>query len=190
MSSSFDLTLWLAGAFGAPVPRPEDKIQVWIAAFAALTALSTVALFLLGLIQIPAIRNAEKKRATIARCEVYDIDPVLNQATLDVFALTKGVNYDYETVAPAAHSLKTIANFFASIAIGIQEGAYDDKIARLSFKENVSAFVDYFIRPEFEQILPAANLRELIELRERWRDTRSRGSKPGSGTMITSDQPA
>ena len=155
---------------------PADRIQIWIAASSAITAISTFGLLLFAAYQIRAIRWSEKKWATIRACNVYDTDPVLNEATAEIFALSKGSNYSYENLQPAMHSVLTLLNYFCSMAIGIDQGIYVESIVKDNLQENIERAVDVFITPDFARYIKRSDLESLVRLRESWqaRPTRVR----------------
>ncbi len=162
------MTSWVGSVVGAPDLTPSDRIQGWIALFSAITALSTFGLLLFAAYQIRAIRWSEKKWATIRACNVYDIDPVLNEATARIFALSKGTDYSFATLEPVIHSVLTLMNYFSAMAIGIDQGIYVESIVMDNLKENIERAVDVFITPEYAKYIRRADLELLVRLRERW----------------------
>ena len=161
---------WIGSLLGAPDLSMTDQIQVWIAGFSAITAFSTFGLVLFAAYQIRAIRWSEKKWATIRACNTYDTDPVLNQATAQIFSLSKGTDYSYKTIEPAIHSVLTLLNYFSSMAIGIDQGVYVKSIVKDNLKENIERAVDVFITPEYSKYINRSDLESLVRLRESWQE--------------------
>ena len=71
-----------------------DNIQIWIALFSFITALSSLGLVTFGIYQVKELRYSEIKWHTIAACDRYDVDPVLSEATKDIYKRSNyGTNY-------------------------------------------------------------------------------------------------
>ena len=59
-------------------------------------------------------------------------------------------------------------NYFAALAIGIDQGIYVESIVRDNLKENIERAVDVFITPEYSEHIKRSDLESLVRLREKW----------------------
>jgi hypothetical protein len=142
---------------------------MWIAAVSTISAASTFGLFLFAVIQVISIRASDRKWATIRLTNVFDVDPVLHECTKAIRRLSHGQDYSFATLEPELHSVLTLLNYFASLAIGIEQGIYVEDIVRDNLEENIVRAVDKFITPEYEPHIKRIELPALVGLRERWR---------------------
>jgi hypothetical protein len=80
-----------------------------------------VALVIVAYTQLVSIDANQKKWGTLQACDRYDTDPLIQRA---VAALDRGGNNDRARLYATR-----LLNYFDAIAIGLEQGFYDDKIA-------------------------------------------------------------
>lgn len=94
-------------------------------AYCALTA----ALLVFAIVQILSTREDAKITRTLAACERYDIDPIMDRVTRRL-----SWAYDNESLRtdPDKYTidLNSLFNYFESMAIGVSRGHYDGDIVR------------------------------------------------------------
>jgi hypothetical protein len=136
------LAVWLFG--GVPLfylshDRPEEFMGFtahgWTAigtlALALVTlalALGTAALVIVGLYQLRSIREEGRISRTIAISDRYDIDPVLDLRLRRIARARLNGALDARPMDYRA-DLRTILNYLDSLAVGIQQDLYIEKLA-------------------------------------------------------------
>jgi len=95
----------------------------------AITAIATVVLTLVAYFQISAAREEARINRTLAACDRYDLDPILDAVTRrlgkarDSGALKRNPRRH-------RHDIYSILNYLESIAIGVQRGLYSSAVVR------------------------------------------------------------
>jgi hypothetical protein len=99
----------------------------------AVYCLLTAGLLVFAIYQVLTIKRDAKINRTLAVCERYDIDPVLDQI---VRRLDQARDDDTLRNEPKKYSvdLDSLFNYFESIAIGVNRGHYDRDIVRDQFE--------------------------------------------------------
>jgi hypothetical protein len=121
----------------------SDQIQLMIGLASCVTAVATV--FLAGFVccQLGALKsqvsllkdqistqvNEQKKWKTIAICEDYWRDPVVN-SILERLRSRSGGGTDYSKLDERDPDAVHLIDYFDSVAIGIAQGVYDEDIAK------------------------------------------------------------
>lgn len=126
----------LGDAFLKALQVPD--VASWITAIGtAVIAGGTVWLAGTATRQIGAMRQNQKLWATINACEKYDMDPILYEAKKDLW------DFVYEKTSKGPEDDRhvcAILNYFGSLAIGIEKGAYDREIIKGHFENILPRF--------------------------------------------------
>ncbi len=159
---------WIADLLAIQGLTGSDKIQIWIAVFAALTAFSTVGLLVLAAFQIRSIRDENRKWETVRACNVFDTDPIVHVATKDIYAASdNGKDYSPATMLSQVHNIITVLNYLDALAIGIDQGVYVESIAKDNLGSTIEKAVECFLDGQHPGI-KVSDFRTLKDLRGKW----------------------
>jgi hypothetical protein len=110
----------------------------------AVYCLLTAGLLAFAVYQVLSTREDAKISRTLAACDRYDFDPILDRVTRRVSRA-----YDdgslREDPKKYTTDLYSLFNYFESIAIGVNRGQYDEGIVRDQLKEIIDDYVDDLI---------------------------------------------
>ena len=104
-------------------------------------AFLTLGLLVFAIYQVVTIKRDAKITRTLAACERYDIDPVLDQITRRISVAYNEGSLQKEPVKYAV-DLNSIFNYFESLAIGVHRGHYDADIVRDQFETIMTGHID------------------------------------------------
>ena len=91
--------------------------------------------------QVLSTKEDAKITRTLAACERYDIDPVLDQITRRLsIAFNNGTLH--ANAARYAVDINSLFNYFESIAIGVARGHYDADIVRDQFETIMNSHIE------------------------------------------------
>lgn len=104
----------------------------------------TLALVIVGRNQLNSIRDEAKKSRTLAVCERYDTDPVLDAALRNLWKGWRSREIHHN---PRAFSidLAALLNFLESICSGIDADIYDDGIVKRYFQDTFRIHVEDYV---------------------------------------------
>jgi hypothetical protein len=152
-------------------------LSEWLALVSAVaafvTASMTVVIAIVGLRQLRKITEQtriagenQKKWASIAACERYDSDPVIEEATKFIWQNRNGPN-DYSNISEYKREVIVLLNYLDSLAIGIGQKMYFEDIIRDHMEPIIKHAVENFVLPGH---FPRKDLQSLIRLYERWEE--------------------
>jgi hypothetical protein len=134
-----------------PSTGAETVLGIGSLGWSAISALANIAYDLLtaGILwfaasQIISARREAQTNRTLAACDRYDTDPVLD-------AVARRLSDAHESgllkAEPHKHriDLYSLFNYFESIAIGVNRGLYDESIVRDHMEQIISGYVVDFI---------------------------------------------
>jgi len=133
-------------------------------------ALTTVGLFVMAWYQIQAVRNENRVERTLAACSRYESDATVERCVRALrHALATGGDYK-ENPTKYQHEAIIILNFLDTIAIGIDQGVYEDLLARDHMKAIVKKWIELLLEPTKAKDLeiPADDYKCLHDLWSRW----------------------
>ncbi|MEY2542062.1 MAG: hypothetical protein QOI22_1664 [Verrucomicrobiota bacterium] len=107
------------------------------AAYCALTA----GLLVFAVYQVLSTKEDAKITRTLAACERYDIDPVLDRITRRL-SIAYNNGSLHANAARCAVDLNSLFNYFESIAIGVARGHYDAEIVRDQFETIMNSHIE------------------------------------------------
>jgi hypothetical protein len=158
----------------------------WVSAVAeATTAVFTLALVVAAFWQLPMIasqvrqlaaqirltreadENTERRQrewATVAACERYDVDPVLEEVTSRIWDASGG-GTNYRDPKVQKRDLVCLLNYMDSLAIGIRQDLYIEGIVKAHMKLVLSKAVREFI---LSGLVPREGYDNLLRLHEQW----------------------
>ena len=149
----------------AKTSHPAEWTNVWT----ALGAIATWALFVGVFVQIRAARKDRRGWETLATCERYESDPILDQCSRTLRAARLSGDIDLHPELYKLDAL-TILNYLDGIAIGIDLGHYDGKIVQREMKDIVNALIDIYLVSDLAvrmEIYPDS-FAALLALRKKW----------------------
>ena len=167
--------------------KPSDPSTFWgldSTAWTAIGALSnavycvlTVGLLVFAIYQILSAKKDAKITRTLAACERYDLDPVLDQITrrLSIARKSGALKAD-----PSQYSvdLTSMFNYFESLAIGVARGHYDAEIVRDQFErifdtdiEDMKEIGNWSTGPSDQKDID--DFDKMIALNEKWKNSRA-----------------
>ena len=140
-----------------------------VALFTFVLAAVTVVLVVLGRQQLISIRDESKQQRTIAICEKWDTDPVIDQClrrlaegwkTNDIFNNPRTFRID----------AVSILNFLETLCTGIELGIYDEKLVKEFHKDTISdQIVDYIQNGLIEKMdLEIESYESLQRIHQKW----------------------
>ena len=137
------------------------------------TAGATLLLVIVGGRQITAIRNENKMERTLTACNRYESDPIIERSVRTLrLAQTNG---DFKKDPKSfEHDVVIILNYFDSIAIGIQQGLYDEKLARDHTDSIVKHYCELYLNLEIANrldIRPDRDYERLCQMAQNWGKT-------------------
>jgi hypothetical protein len=141
----------------------------WSALANLILAGTSILLVVLGWVQINRIRDEARKERTLAICNRYDSDPVLNDQLRKVNVAAKGGGL-LGNAPTLIIEIVAILNYLDSIAIGIAQKVYDDKIAKRHLKAILVAHVEQLMTPEMAKAakFKIPDFECLVDLTRRW----------------------
>lgn len=171
------------GASDPPLTTPVDLFwghppDFWIAIGTAVLAVATVTLILIGLRQISAIKKQNRRWQTLAACERYTFDPIVDGCLRTLRKAHTEGKFKNEATEAKNYRLEatTVLNYLDGMAIGIYQGLYMDDLARDHLEQVVIGHVDEYLRDGMpkKMELQTQDFRYLLALADRW----ARISKP------------
>jgi hypothetical protein len=128
-----------AHAFQAAVHDPAPPVssnllwghvpEFWIAAGTIVLAGATIALILIGMGQISAIKRQNRRWQTLAACDRYNYDPIMDACLSKLRdAKKEGRFKDHEK--DFRLEITTVLNCLEGIALGIYQGLYIEELVR------------------------------------------------------------
>ena len=145
----------------------------WTALGTMVLAGLTLFIVIAGWIQLRAMRHEADKERTIAMCDRYDFDPVLDPC-LRRLSVATGHGGDYKTNADKYKSdVVTVLNYLDSMAVGIKQGIYIESLAHDHSHVILRGHVKELLGLGAPNIvgIDSANYAELIELNKKWSTT-------------------
>jgi hypothetical protein len=119
----------------------------WIAVATFVLAGVTLFLGLVGLQQIAAARDEAKSNRTLVVVDRYDFDPVMDRCLRRLRAAREGKG-------PVIRGdVVTVLNYLESIAIGISNGTYDEKVAAEHMKHILVTTYKRYLGPDAPAIV-------------------------------------
>jgi hypothetical protein len=98
----------------------------WIAK-ADPTTIATALLAIIGWWQIQSLRKENKLDRTLTACVRYESDQVVEGAVKTLRVAWEAGNF---VAADHAHAINMLLNYLDTVAIGIEQGVYDEKLAK------------------------------------------------------------
>jgi hypothetical protein len=145
----------------------HDIKTIWL----EISNITALLALVLGLTQLMSFRHNAKVRDTLSACERYDTDSVISECLRN---LKRGEDSKDILTAPLSYSLDliTVLNYFEGIAIGIDQGLYDDKVAKDHLEPIVAYYVDKYISEEGSKLFninARSEFNRLMKLDKKWR---------------------
>ncbi len=141
----------------------------WTAIFTAATAAATMALAIVAWYQISQATHQTKGWQTLAACEKYESDAVLDRCARRLFFARKSGSF--ATDPPSYRvDVTTILNYLDGLAIGIDQNLYVKEIVRDHLEPIIKWHVDTYLNPsQADKIgIQRTEYARLIELCEGW----------------------
>jgi hypothetical protein len=141
-----------------------------VAAATAVLAAVTVTLVVLGKEQLRLIRKESLQQRTIAVCERWDTDPVLDQCLRRL-----SVAWDNKSIfrRPKRYRIDvvTILNFLETICTGIEVGVYDEDLVREFHEETIGDQIEDYINNGLlkKMGLQPTGYDSLIRVHKKWK---------------------
>jgi hypothetical protein len=126
------------GSAGRTEVMTEDIPMDWA------TALATLLLVAVGGYQIAAIRKENRMDRTLGACNRYESDLVIERCVRRLRQANSNGHYDKNPKA-FEHDVTIVLNYLDSIAIGIQQGLYDEELARDHTETIVKHYYDRYL---------------------------------------------
>jgi hypothetical protein len=141
----------------------------WTALSTVFLAAATCVLVGVGVFQIRSIREEAKRSRTLAACDRYDQDIVLDGS---LHRLAEARRSGQFSANPSAYrtDIATLLNYLDSIACGIAQGLYIEELARDHIEPILKGHVNQYLgqnSPTIEGIDPADYTR-LTSLFQQW----------------------
>lgn len=167
--------------------KPSDGNMFWgwnSTAWTAIAALSsivycvlTAALLVFAVYQVLSTRKDAKTTRTLAACERYDIDPVLDQITRRL-SIAYNDGSLHANATQHAVDLNSLFNYFESLAIGVASGHYDADIVRDQFETIINSHIESVKGIEsWSSGAPGLNdidhFDQMIALNDKWKNKHS-----------------
>lgn len=138
-----------------------------------MTAMMTVIIAVVGLRQLKKIteqtkaaNDQKKKWASIAACERYDSDPILDEATKVIWNKRQSPT-DYSNVKEYEREVIILLNYLDSLAIGVEQKLYFETIIRDHMEPIINHAVEKFLLVD-PCIFNKKDLQALVDLYNRW----------------------
>lgn len=158
------------------IPTPDlfwgHSPEFWAAIGTLTLAAATVALILIGWGQISAIKKQNRRWQTLAACERYTFDPILDGCLRTLRKAHTEGKFDKDAPEAKTYRLEatTVLNYLDGMAIGISQGLYMEDLARDHLEEVVIGHVNEYLIDGMPKKLAidTKDFRYLLALSERW----------------------
>jgi hypothetical protein len=150
----------------------------WTALATVVLAVVTVLLVVVGYIQLSSLRDEARKSRTLAACERYDTDPLLDASLRRLAKAKKDGRLQLHSSDYAADVI-TVLNILDAIAIGIRQDLYDEDLMRDHLESIVRAHFEEYCGAN-AQVIEGVDPNDFASLRalcERWGATRPRARR-------------
>jgi len=139
----FPWTTLVTDASGSKFAGLDNTAWTAISAIAnSMLAFLTLGLLVFAVYQVLTVKRDAKTNRTLAACERYDIDPVLDQITRRLENARDDGSLRQDPTKYAV-DLDSLFNYFESIAIGVARGHYDPEIVRDQFEVILSDHIEH-----------------------------------------------
>lgn len=115
-------------------------------------ALITAILVAVGVSQIRVGRDEARLSRTLAACDRYDTDPVLD-ASLHRLAEARDSDILMQEPAKFRTDITTLLNYLSSLAVGIEQDLYDGDVIRDHMEPVIKWHVAQYLAPSSPQVL-------------------------------------
>jgi hypothetical protein len=133
-----------------PPPHPPvfdwlHSLDFWTAAGTCLLAAATGALILIGLAQISALKRQNRRWETLAACQRYTFDPILDTC-LRTLRDTKNLGKFDNNEKALRLEIITVINYLEGLAVGIFQGLYIEDLVRDYLETVIIGHVDEYLK--------------------------------------------
>ena len=138
-----------------------DNIIAWVAAIGGLlSGVTSAGLLIVALVQLPFFRKqlqsmeaarrdlakAEKERRTLDACNRFHTDTTLYEVKQHIYVAREDANPIAALLRPEVRrDVINLLNYFEGLAIGVEQGVYDDEIVYDNLSNALVWAVEYFI---------------------------------------------
>jgi len=147
------------------------KAEEWTALGTVILAGLTILIVVVGWIQLHSIRKEGDKARTLAICDRYNFDPILDASARRVSPILDP-NSDFRKASANYKSdVVTVLNYLDSLAVGITQGLYIEALARDHTERILCAHYDELLGPSKIVTIQGVDVKDfqsLKELAEKW----------------------
>jgi hypothetical protein len=148
-----------------------------------LTTMATIALAFIANHQISAMRSESEQQTMLIReenarertlrvCMMYDSDPIIVQVSNDLSMQKRAKGEVLSKAADLRTSLIRLFNYYEVIAIGLDQGIYDETIVKMHMQDIIWGDVEYFMKDEvltqFDSTFKTSYFQRVISLAQKW----------------------
>ncbi|MDT3686193.1 MAG: hypothetical protein RO009_14250 [Pseudorhodoplanes sp.] len=143
----------------------------WIAVGTVALALATFLLVAVAWYQLVAIRDENKRSRTLAVCERYDTDPVLDICLRNLSQgwRTRDIHYN-----PRKYRIDaaTLLNYIESVFNGVDEGVYDEYLVFSFFEETTNLHITDYLTSDLREKMDIGpdEFSHIIKMCEKWKN--------------------
>ncbi len=161
-SASSDILLW-----GLSAEAWTAFSTAALASATSVLAVATIFLVVIGRNQIVAVRKEAKQERTLAYCDRYDNDPVLDRC-LRRLGIAREAGRLVKSASIRADAT-TVLNYLDGLAVGIAQGLYINELARDHMEPILKAHVEQYLGEKSPDLgVSKDDYRMLLALAERW----------------------
>jgi hypothetical protein len=129
----------------APPLNVLHSPEFWIAAGTSVLAAATVVLIIIGVAQIYTIKREARRSQTLATCDRYTFDPILDSCLRALRDAKKAGNFDTKE-KDFRLEITTILNYLEGLSLGIFQGLYIEDLARDNLQSVVIDHVNEYLK--------------------------------------------
>jgi hypothetical protein len=172
-SASSEVLLW-----GLSAEAWTAFSTAWLASATSVLAVATIFLVVIARNQIIAVRNEAKQERTLAYCDRYDNDPVLDRCLRRLGSARESGRLVKSASTKA--DVTTVLNYLDGLAVGISQGLYINELARDHMESILKAHVSQYLGEKSPDLgVSKDDFRMLLALAEQWR----KASEPTPQTL-------
>ena len=122
----------------------DNSANAWAAVGSMIQAAGTIVLFIVAVTQLRSIKRENLKTRTLAACDKYDTDPVLD-SSLRKLRTAFNAGLSLQDRIHLHTSAATVCNYLDSIAVGVAQELYIEALVRDHLKSIVIKHVDDYL---------------------------------------------
>lgn len=142
----------------------------WTGLFTGLLFLATLLLFGVGWWQITAVRRENKLERTLAACNRYESDAVIERCVRNLKDAEMTTSFE-DSPKTYRHDVVVVLNYLDTIAIGIKQKLYEESLAKDHTRNIVKYWCEKYLNNKMAELLKidVSDYGNLCDMANSWR---------------------